>query len=64
MAIGYTFTSKVTATNICTNNNTRDLKYEAYCDSIWNANPDYYLDIITETNVDYILSQLMNQQES
>lgn len=50
MAIGYTFTSKVTATNICTNNNTRDLKYEAYCDSIWNANPDYYLDVITETD--------------
>lgn len=48
MAIGYTFTPKVTATNICTNNNTRDLKYEAYCDSIWNANPDYYLDVITE----------------
>lgn len=64
MAIGYTFTSKVTATNICTNNNTRNLKYEAYCDSIWNANPDYYLDVITETDVDYILSQLINQQES
>lgn len=28
--------------------NTRDLAYEAYCDSIWEANPDYYLDVIME----------------
>lgn len=26
----------------------RDLVYEAYCDSIWEANPDYYLDVIME----------------
>lgn len=26
----------------------RNLEYEAYCDSIWEANPDYYLDVIME----------------
>lgn len=25
---------------------TRDLSYEAYCDSIWASNPDYYMDCI------------------
>lgn len=30
------------------NNDTRDYAYEAYCDSIWEANPDYYLDVIME----------------
>ena len=28
---------------------TRDYAYEAYCDSIWEANPDYYLDVLCET---------------
>lgn len=34
----------------------RDLAYEAYCDSIWEANPDYYLDVIMESDeyCDYI----------
>lgn len=30
--------------------NTRDYSYEAYCDSIWEANPDYYLDVLCETD--------------
>ncbi len=29
---------------------TRDLAYEAYCDSIYEADPDYYLDVLTETD--------------
>lgn len=29
---------------------TRDYAYEAYCDSVWNANPDYYLDVLMETD--------------
>lgn len=29
---------------------TRDLGYEQYCDSIWDANPDYYVDVLEETN--------------
>lgn len=29
---------------------TRDYDYEAYCDSIWDANPDYYLDCLVETD--------------
>ena len=26
----------------------RNYAYEAYCDSIWQANPDYYLDVLVE----------------
>lgn len=29
---------------------TRDLSYEAYCDSIWDNNPDYYMDVLVETD--------------
>ena len=29
---------------------TRDYVYEAYCDSIWEANPDYYLDVLVESD--------------
>lgn len=29
---------------------TRDLSYEQYCDSIWEANPNYYMDVIMETD--------------
>lgn len=28
---------------------TRDYAYEAYCDSIYEADPDYYLDVLSET---------------
>lgn len=28
----------------------RDYKYEAYCDSIWYADPDYYIDVLVETD--------------
>ena len=28
----------------------RDYAYEAYCDSIWEADPDYYLDVLCETD--------------
>lgn len=30
--------------------NTRDYQYEAYCDSIWESNPDYYMDVIAESD--------------
>jgi hypothetical protein len=30
--------------------NTRDISYEHYCDSIWEVNPDYYVDVLCETN--------------
>lgn len=30
--------------------NTRDYAYEAYCDSVWQANPDYYLDVLCGTD--------------
>ena len=33
-----------------TNNNTRDYAYEHYCDSIYETNPDYYLDVLVETD--------------
>lgn len=29
---------------------TRDLEYEAYCDSIYAADPNYYLDVLCETD--------------
>ena len=28
----------------------RDYAYEAYCDSIWEANPNYYLDVLVESD--------------
>ena len=38
------------------NNDTRDYNYEHYCDSIYEVNPDYYLDVLVETDEyqDYI----------
>lgn len=39
-----------TTCNNCSNNSTRDYMYEAYCDSIWENNPDYYLDCLVESN--------------
>lgn len=32
------------------NNSTRDYKFEHYCDSIYEVNPDYYLDVLVETD--------------
>lgn len=32
------------------NNDTRDYQYEHYCDSIYEVNPDYYLDVLVETD--------------
>lgn len=29
---------------------TRNIEYEHYCDSIWIADKDYYLDVLTETD--------------
>lgn len=29
---------------------TRNYAYETYCDSIFEADPDYYLDVLCETN--------------
>ena len=28
----------------------RDYAYESYCDSIWKADPDYYLDVLVESD--------------
>lgn len=32
------------------NNSTRDYKFEHYCDSIYEVNPDYYFDVLVETD--------------
>ena len=32
------------------NNSTRNYNYEHYCDSIYEVNPDYYLDVLIETD--------------
>lgn len=37
-------------TFIVRNNDTRDYKYEHYCDFIYEVNPDYYLDVLVETD--------------
>lgn len=36
----------------CQKSNTtnRDYAYEAYCDSIWEADKDYYMDVLCETD--------------
>lgn len=28
----------------------RDYQFEAYCDSVYEVDPDYYFDVITESN--------------
>lgn len=33
-----------------TKESTRDYAYEAYCDEIWRTDPDYYLDVLVETD--------------
>lgn len=37
-------------TCIVKNDNTRDYDYEHYCDSIYEADSDYYLDVLVETD--------------
>lgn len=32
------------------NNSTRNYKFEHYCDSIYEVNPDYYFDVLVETD--------------
>lgn len=32
------------------NNSTRDYNYEHYCDSIYEVNPNYYFDVIVESD--------------
>ena len=49
LAISY-ITNFKSSTSLVKNNNTRDYVYEHYCDSIYEANPDYYLDVLVETD--------------
>ena len=35
---------------ITKNDSTRDYKFEHYCDSIYEVNSDYYLDVLIETD--------------
>lgn len=37
-------------TEVSVNDSTRDYAYEAYCDSIWDNDPDYYLDVLAESD--------------
>ena len=58
--IGFAVVSIVYPTSdksfVIKNNDTRDYDYEHYCDSIYEVNPDYYLDVLVETDEyqDYI----------
>lgn len=44
------YTANNNKTFVIKNNNTRDYDYEHYCDSIYATNPDYYLDILVESD--------------
>lgn len=44
------FSSNDYKTFVINNNNTRNYNYEHYCDSIYEVNPDYYLDVLVETD--------------
>lgn len=44
------FSSNDYKTFVIKNNNTRNYDYEHYCDSIYEVNPDYYLDVLIETD--------------
>lgn len=53
------FVGAISATNNSNNilfDSTRDYEYEHYCDSIWVNDPDYYKDVLQETDEyqDYI----------
>lgn len=37
-------------TYVVKNNNTRDYKYEYYCDSIYEVDPNYYSDVLVESD--------------
>lgn len=49
IAISY-ITNFSNNTSLVKNDNTRDYAYEHYCDSVYEANPDYYLDVLVETD--------------
>lgn len=46
---GFTLVGLLLNSN-CRAGSQRDLKYEAYCDSIFKADPDYYLDVLCTTD--------------
>ena len=56
IGLGVGYQLGCTAMDNCINNynrsndTTRDINYEHYCDSIWITNPDYYLDVLVETD--------------
>lgn len=49
LAVNYT-TNINNKTCVIKNDNTRDYIYEQYCDSIYATNPDYYYDVLVETD--------------
>lgn len=34
----------------CSHKEKRDIKYEQYCDSLWENDPIYYVDVLVETD--------------
>ena len=49
-ALGVYMANNDSKTITIKNNSTRDYNYEHYCDSIYEVNPDYYLDVLIETD--------------
>lgn len=48
LAIG--FSNNDSKTYTIKNNSTRDYEFEHYCDSIYESDPDYYLEVLVETD--------------
>lgn len=49
-AIGIPVTIILVSMHINAKPDTRDYSYESYCDSVWQADPDYYLDVLCTTD--------------
>lgn len=49
-------TCSIKTSKISNTNNTRDYVYEHYCDSIYDVNPNYYLDVLMEQDeyIEYV----------
>lgn len=50
LVINQCYNNNTDKTFIVKNNDTRDYAFEHYCDSIYEVNPDYYLDVLVETD--------------
>lgn len=53
LTIGIAFAALIITVHMfaaCQPTNTRNIQYENYCDSIWENDKDYYIDVLEETD--------------